>query len=52
MRADEEQAYEYGVAGVPFFVLDGRFAIEGAQPPELLLRALERAWDERAAVES
>ena len=52
VRADEEQAYEYGVAGVPFFVLDGRFAVEGAQPPELLLRALERAWDERAAVES
>jgi predicted DsbA family dithiol-disulfide isomerase len=52
VRADEQQAYEYGVSGVPFFVVDGRFAIEGAQQPEVLLRALDRAWEERAPVES
>ena len=30
---------------VPFFVLDGRFAVPGAQPPDVLLRLLNRVWD-------
>lgn len=46
VRADESQALELGVTGVPFFLIDGRFAIPGAQPPELILQALQRAWQE------
>ena len=30
--------------GVPFFVLDSRYAVSGAQPPEVLLEALRTAW--------
>ena len=45
VRADVEQAHEYGISGVPFFVLDGRFGVSGAQPADVLLQALERAWD-------
>lgn len=44
VRADERLASEIGISGVPFFVLGGRLAVSGAQPAELLLRALDRAW--------
>lgn len=44
-RAEEHEAAEMGVSGVPFFLI-GRYAVEGAQPPELLLRVLNQAWNE------
>jgi predicted DsbA family dithiol-disulfide isomerase len=44
VRADEDEAHALGIHGVPFFVLANRYAIEGAQPAELMLSALERAW--------
>lgn len=44
VRADEREAVELGITGVPFFVLGRRYAVSGAQPAELLLRALEQAW--------
>ncbi len=49
VRADEDEARELGISGVPFFVLGGKYAVSGAQPAELLLGALERAWEEQAA---
>ncbi len=47
VRADEAQAHELGISGVPCFVLDGRFAVSGAQSPQILLSALHQAWAER-----
>ena len=44
VRGDEREAVELGITGVPFFVLGRRYAVSGAQPPELLLQALEQAW--------
>lgn len=44
-RAEEHEAAEMGVSGVPFFLI-GRYAVEGAQPPDLLLRVLNQAWNE------
>lgn len=41
--ADERQAHELGVTGVPFFVIDRRYGLSGAQPPEVLVQVLERA---------
>ena len=38
VRADEDDARELGITGVPFFVIGGRYAVSGAQPAELLLR--------------
>jgi hypothetical protein len=29
---------------VPFFVVDGRLGVSGAQPPESLLDILEQGW--------
>ncbi len=43
VRADQRAAAELGVTGVPFFAIGGRLGVSGAQPPEVLLRALERA---------
>jgi predicted DsbA family dithiol-disulfide isomerase len=48
VRADEAQARAYGITGVPFFVVDGKYGISGAQPPALVLQALEQAWSERS----
>ncbi len=51
VRADEEQAVEFGCSGVPFFVLDRRFAIAGAQPADVMRQALDRAHAEAAPLE-
>ncbi len=48
VRADEQQARELGINGVPFFVFDERLAASGAQPVEVLLGALNQAWQTRA----
>jgi predicted DsbA family dithiol-disulfide isomerase len=50
VRADEREAQALGIRGVPFFVVDRRYGIEGAQPADLILSALEQAWSERVAV--
>ena len=31
---------------MPFFVIDGRYGVAGAQPAELFTQTLERAWAE------
>ncbi len=49
VRGDEQLARELGISGVPFFVLAGRLGVSGAQPADVLLGALERAWSERDA---
>jgi predicted DsbA family dithiol-disulfide isomerase len=46
VRADEEDAHRIGITGVPFFVFDFRYAVSGAQPADILLAALTKAWDE------
>jgi len=48
VRADEAQARAYGISGVPFFVVDGRYGISGAQPADALRQVLDQAWSERA----
>lgn len=47
VMADVGQAQAYGSSGVPFFVIDGRFGISGAQPTELFEQALAQAWSSR-----
>src|SRR6185369_1570871 len=47
VRSDELQTRELGINGVPFFVFDERLAASGAQPVEVLLSALNQAWNER-----
>jgi predicted DsbA family dithiol-disulfide isomerase len=47
--ADRAQARAYGIQGVPFFVLDGRYGLSGAQPPEAFAAALRQITSERTA---
>jgi predicted DsbA family dithiol-disulfide isomerase len=49
VRADEEVAHSLGVTGVPFFVIDRRYGISGAQPAETIAQVLEQVWAETAA---
>ncbi len=49
VRADEAQAVEFGIRGVPFFVVDRRVAVSGAQPPEVLLQLLKQGAEAEAA---
>ncbi len=48
VRGDEQEARALGITGVPFFVLDGRFGISGAQPAQHVTQVLEHAWAERS----
>jgi predicted DsbA family dithiol-disulfide isomerase len=50
VRADERRARLLGISGVPFFAIDERYGISGAQPSELILSALDQAWAEREPV--
>ena len=51
VRADEREAAELGANGVPFFVLDRKYGVSGAQPAEVFTRALTQAWGERPPLE-
>ncbi|HEY1015570.1 MAG TPA: DsbA family oxidoreductase, partial [Herpetosiphonaceae bacterium] len=44
VRGDERLAMELGIQGVPFFVIDGKYGISGAQPAAALREALEQIW--------
>jgi predicted DsbA family dithiol-disulfide isomerase len=46
VAADIDQARAYGISGVPFFVVDRKLAVSGAQPTEIFTQVLERAWSE------
>ena len=43
VEADNREARALGARGVPFFVIDGRFGVSGAQPVEVFVEALTRA---------
>ena len=43
VEREAEAAKEAGIQGVPMFIFDGRFAVSGAQAPEDLAEAIERA---------
>ncbi len=44
VRDDERLATEAGITGVPFFVIDRKYALSGAQPAATMARALDEAW--------
>ncbi|WP_062106981.1 DsbA family oxidoreductase [Bacillus niameyensis] len=46
VRYDENTAQQIGVRGVPFFVINQKYAISGAQPVETFSGALEKVWQE------
>jgi predicted DsbA family dithiol-disulfide isomerase len=40
VEAEAHAAQEMGITGVPFFIFNGRYALSGAQPPEMFARVL------------
>ncbi|WP_019137399.1 DsbA family oxidoreductase [Cellulomonas massiliensis] len=46
VRTDLDEARSLGVTGVPFFVVDRRYAVSGAQPAEVFTQLLEAGWRE------
>ena len=51
VHQDVEQAQQIGVRGVPFFVLNQKYAISGAQESDTFLQALHKAYDETKLVD-
>ena len=46
VESDQRTVQDYGVNGVPFFVVGGRYGISGAQESAAFGQALRLAWDE------
>jgi predicted DsbA family dithiol-disulfide isomerase len=49
VKAEANSAKEAGIDGVPSFIFGGLFAVSGAQPPQVLAQAIERAAAELAS---
>jgi predicted DsbA family dithiol-disulfide isomerase len=49
VREDQQTAAEYGINGVPFFVIDGKYGVSGAQEAATFAQVLEQVWNERDA---
>jgi predicted DsbA family dithiol-disulfide isomerase len=43
VRAEEATGHRLGIRGVPYFVLNGKISISGAQPPDIFVSALRQA---------
>jgi predicted DsbA family dithiol-disulfide isomerase len=43
IAAQDASVRAQGISGVPFFVIDQKFSLSGAQPPEAIRQAIERA---------
>jgi predicted DsbA family dithiol-disulfide isomerase len=48
VQTEIASAQNLGVTGVPFFIIDGRFGLPGAQPPDVLQRAIAKALQKSA----
>ena len=47
VRADEAEAMELGITGVPSLLIDEKFMVVGAQGSDHILDVLTRAWSRR-----
>lgn len=47
VRFDEQEAGRFGIRAVPFFVINRKYGVSGAQSSDVFLNALQKAWDEQ-----
>lgn len=47
VQADIETAHRIGVSGVPFFIIDGKYGLSGAQEPSAIVAAIRQALAQR-----
>ena len=52
VRLDEREAQNYGVSGVPFFLLAGKYAVPGALPVEEMKRLLKKVKEQEPEIQS
>lgn len=54
VRADQQTGQQYGITGVPFFLINKKYALTGAQPTEVFVNALKKiiAEDEVTSIDS
>jgi predicted DsbA family dithiol-disulfide isomerase len=45
VRAEEEQGSRLGIRGVPYYLINGKHALSGAQPSGVYLNAMQQLWD-------
>ncbi|MBJ7357499.1 DsbA family oxidoreductase [Nocardioides sp.] len=50
VAVDIAKARAYGAGGVPFYVVDERYGLSGAQPTEVFAQVLDRAWADQHPV--
>lgn len=48
VRIEEEVARQYRITGVPYFIINQKYAISGAQPLETFQGALQKVWEEES----
>lgn len=46
VRMDEEEAQKFGIRSVPYFVINQKYAISGAQQPEVFKKVIKKALEE------
>lgn len=46
VQAEVEEAHQLGVSGVPFFVINHKYAFSGAQPPHMITQILQKVEKE------
>lgn len=47
VRADQRLAQQYAIRAVPFFLLNKKYALTGAQPTDVMIQALEKVLAEQ-----
>jgi predicted DsbA family dithiol-disulfide isomerase len=52
IQAEDKFARQIGIQGVPCFIIDRKFAVSGAQPPETFLEIFELAKKEAATADA
>ncbi|GAB2693965.1 DsbA family oxidoreductase [Paenibacillus thermoaerophilus] len=46
VRREEQEGAALGIRGVPFYVIDRKYGVSGAQSPDVFLDVLRKAWEE------
>lgn len=52
VRREEREAATLGIRGVPFFLIDRKWAVSGAQPLEVFVNALNKGWNAHEQAEA
>ena len=47
VQRDIYEAQQVGARGVPFYVFNNKYAVSGAQMPEVFLEVLNKSWQEQ-----